>query len=191
MSLLPPPLRQPTTYQIPFSNATYRIRFVDKLSESHQLSDTKYYLTLDKPIDGEILTVAPRRNGDAAKTQQWVLRDQGVDQGGRYDDLQAVTLQYSGNQDDVRDLGFFGPGKLKDGRDVLVEYTHRAWTLKLEDISAFSEDYITIRYTKGGKDLYLSADRKPASAKPNEHDVILSYRSESDAKPRWIIESAY
>ncbi|KAI0247233.1 hypothetical protein BJV78DRAFT_1157357 [Lactifluus subvellereus] len=153
---------------LPFSNATYRIRSIGSSSGSQ-------YLTLKSTTIGTVIVVAAAITSQSTQScsddptmQQWILRDQGY--GG--DGIQMVTLQSAY----LNDLGFFAADKQTSGLEV--KYSQLAWTVKLEDIS---DDNVTIRYTKGGKNLVLSVNNNDSSAE-------LANRDTSDAKQQWSFE---
>ncbi|KAH9024648.1 hypothetical protein EDB83DRAFT_2320041 [Lactarius deliciosus] len=139
---------------LPLSNATYVIKNVGVPNNHIALPETR---------PGTTIILA-----DHGGNNEWLLRDQGY--GG--DDLQMVSLQYKD------DLGFFAAPK--QGHDVQVKYDKHAWTVKLEDIS---DDNVMIRYTKGGKNLVLSAKQVG-----HRYEVVLANRNGSDSKQLWKFE---
>ncbi|KAI0252320.1 hypothetical protein BJV78DRAFT_1281863 [Lactifluus subvellereus] len=149
---------------LPFSNATYRIRSIGSSSGSQ-------YLTLKSTTIGTVIVVAA---AITSQSTQSCGDDPTMQQGPRlrWRRIQMVTLQSAY----LNDLGFFAADKQTSGLEV--KYSQLAWTVKLEDIS---DDNVTIRYTKGGKNLVLSVNNNDSSAE-------LANRDTSDAKQQWSFE---
>ncbi|KAJ7844463.1 hypothetical protein B0H13DRAFT_1908936 [Mycena leptocephala] len=140
----PTNLLQPRTFTI--VTAFYNVASPLQQYLSHQkrgkTGDSKY-LTLNS--DNAVVVAALAASTDTAANKE-NKRQAKLDQGYGGGDLQMVTLQsFNGH-------GFFAADKQTSGLEV--KYTALAWSVKLEDVA---DDNVTIRYTKGSKDLVLAA----------------------------------